>query len=118
MATIYDEIGGAAGVATAVDDFYARLLTDPELGHHFDGVSMTRQIHHFRAFLTAALDGPRRYLGRDLRRAHADAHITDAAFDRAVGHLVATLRHLGVGTPAIAEIGTRLAPLRAQVVTE
>ena len=117
MATIYDEIGGAAGVAAAVDDFYARLLADPELGHYFDGVAMPRQIHHFRAFLAAAVGGPRRYLGRDVRRAHAGIGITEAAFDRAVEHLVATLRHLGVAVPTIAEIGTRLAPLRADIVT-
>jgi|tagenome__1003787_1003787.scaffolds.fasta_scaffold19205583_2 hemoglobin len=117
MATMYDQLGGAEGVADAVDDFYARLLADPELGHHFDGAAMLRQIHHFRAFLAAALDGPRRYLGRDLRRAHGGAGITDAAFDRAVEHLVATLRHVGVPTPAIAELGSRLTPLRAHVVT-
>ncbi|HWT26124.1 MAG TPA: group 1 truncated hemoglobin [Solirubrobacteraceae bacterium] len=117
MATIYDDIGGAAGVATAVDDFYARLLRDPAIGQYFDGVSMPRQIQHFRAFLTAALGGPQRYLGRDVRDAHAGLGITGTAFDAAVGHLVATLRSLGVEAATITEIGTRLAPLRTQVVS-
>ncbi len=117
MATIYDEIGGAAGVATAVDDFYARILRDPAVGHHFDGVAMPRQIQHLRAFLAAALGGPQRYLGRDVRAAHAGLGITDAAFDRVVGHLVDTLRELGVAGGTIAAIGSRLAPLRPQIVS-
>ena len=117
MATIYDEIGGETGVATAVDDFYARVLLDPELGHFFDGASMPRQILHFRAFLAAALGGPQRFLGPGIRDAHKGAGVTDAAFDRAVGHLVATLRGLGVRDGAIAEIGTRLTPLRGQIVS-
>jgi len=116
MATIYDEIGGATGVATAVDDFYARVLRDPEVGHYFDGVAMPRQIMHLRAFLAAALGGPQRYLGRDVRQAHAGLGITEAAFDRVVDHLVATLRHLGVATATIGEIGGRLAPLRPEIV--
>jgi hemoglobin len=116
MATIYDEIGGAAGVATAVDDFYARVLRDPEVGHYFDGVAMPRQIMHLRAFLGAALGGPQRYLGRDVRNAHAGLGITEAAFDRVVDHLVATLRHLGVAATTIGEIGGRLAPLRPEIV--
>jgi hemoglobin len=117
MASIYDEIGGATGVAAAVDDFYARLLGDPALGHYFDGVAMPRQIQHFRAFLTAALGGPNRYLGRSVRDAHAGLGISEAAFDGAVGHLVATLRGLGIKGETIAEIGTRIAPLRPHVVT-
>ena len=115
--TIYDQIGGATGVATAIDDFYARVLLDPELGHFFDGAAMPRQILHLRAFLTAALDGPQRYMGRGIREAHSGLGITESAFDRTVGHLVATLRHLGVSTPVIAEIGARLAPLRPQIVS-
>jgi hemoglobin len=116
MATIYDEIGGATGVATAVDDFYARVLRDPEVGHYFDGIAMPRQIMHLRAFLAAALGGPQRYLGRDVRDAHAGLGITEAAFERVVDHLVATLRHLGLAGSTIGQIGGRLAPLGPQIV--
>jgi hemoglobin len=117
MATIYDDIGGATGVATAVDHFYARVLADPEVGHYFDGVAMPRQIMHLRAFLAAALGGPQRYLGRDVREAHAGLGINEAAFERTIGHLVATLGHLGVSADTIGEIGSRLAPLRPQIVS-
>jgi hemoglobin len=116
MKTVYDQIGGETGVETAVDDFYARVLLDPELGHHFDGEAMPRQILHLRAFLATALGGPQRHVEREIREAHAGAGITESAFERAVGHLVATLRQLGLPTDAIADIGTRLAPLRPQLV--
>ena len=116
MATIYDEIGGATGVATAVDELYARLLRDPEVGHYFDGAAMPRQILHLRAFLAAALGGPERHVGRDVREAHAGLGITEAAFERVIDHLTATLRHLGVAAGAFGEIGGRLAPLRPQLV--
>jgi hemoglobin len=114
--TTYDQIGGATGVAAAVDDFYARLLSDPEIAHYFDGVAMPRQIHHLRAFLGAALGGPERYLGRDIETAHSGLGVTESAFDGVVAPLAATLRHVGVKASTIADIGAKLAPLRAQVV--
>ena len=77
---------------------------------------MRRQKAHMRAFMAAALGGPQLYAGRDMAAAHAGLGITDVAFDRVVGHLVATLTELGVAPATIAAIGDALAPLRAQVV--
>jgi hemoglobin len=38
--TIFDSIGGASSVNAAVDQFYLRVLDDPELKHYFAGVDM------------------------------------------------------------------------------
>ena len=116
MASIYEEIGGKDAVAAAVDVFYAHVLDDPVLAPWFRATEMRRQKAHMRAFMAAALGGPELYAGRDMGAAHAGLGITDAAFDRVVGHLVATLTELGVAPAAIAAIGAALAPLRAQVV--
>jgi hemoglobin len=70
-----------------------------------------------RAFLTAALDGPQAYEGRDLGAAHADLGITEAEWDATVGHVVATLESLGVPDNLIGEIGARVVPLKEIVVT-
>lgn len=118
MATVYDTIGGRDSVFAAVDLFYTRVLADPVLRPSFTGTDMTRQKAHMRAFFAAALGGPDVYRGRDMRAAHAHLHVTGEAFDRVVDHMVWTLDALGVPDEVIEAIGAKLAPLRAQIVTQ
>jgi hemoglobin len=118
MASIYDEIGGHAAVAAAVDDFYVRVLADPVLAPYFVTTDMRRLKAHMRAFLASAIGGAEIYAGRDMRSAHAHLNVTHEAFDRVVDQLVATLDGLGVPERHVEAIGATLAPLRAQVVAE
>lgn len=115
--TIYDAIGGADAVHAAVEDFYTRLVADPQLAPFFGGVDMARLKSHQRAFIAAALGGPEIYAGRDMAAAHAGLAITDDDFDAVVCHLVDTLTSLGVPAETIGQIGEALAPLRAPIVT-
>lgn len=111
---------------------YARILgprdTDPmETGDkklvpfflELDGsvIDRDRLERHMSHFLMAALGGPKRYTGRGMAAAHASRWITDEAFDRVLGHVVAVLRELGVPQEWIGEIATTVAPLREAVVT-
>jgi hemoglobin len=113
---VYDDIGGKEAVAATVERFYDNVLADPELAPFFVGTDIVRQKAHMRAFIAAALGGPQLYEGRDMRSAHAGAHITHHAFDRVVGHLVATLTSLAIPPHIIEAIGGRIAPLRSEVV--
>ncbi|HVT70902.1 MAG TPA: group 1 truncated hemoglobin [Trebonia sp.] len=115
--SIYDSIGGADAVRAAVDDFYSRVLADPQLAPFFVDTDMTRLKSHQRAFIAAAIGGPELYAGRDMGAAHAGLGISDADFDAVVGHLVATLTGLGVPEETIGQIGAALVPLRADIVT-
>jgi hemoglobin len=115
--SIYDSYVGAPAVGTAVDNFYARVLTDPRLAAHFDGVDLSRLKKHQRAFLAAAVGGAEIYSGRDMAAAHAGLDIADADFDAVVAHLAETLTGLGVPAATIATIGSALTPLRSHVVT-
>ncbi len=114
--SIYDSIGGAAAVRAAVDDFYERVLADPELAPFFDGTDMRRLKAHQRSFIAAAIGGPEVFAGRDMASAHAGLGVTDAQFDAVVAHLVDTLAGLGVPPDVIGQIGAALAPLRASIV--
>jgi hemoglobin len=114
---IYDEIGGAGAVSAAVEDFYQRLLADPDLAPFFADVDLRKLKSHQRSFIAAALGGPEIYAGRDMAAAHAGLDISNADFDAVVGHLVDTLASLGVPDATIATIGSALAPLRADIVT-
>jgi hemoglobin len=115
--SIYDSIGGGPAVRAAVDDFYARVLADPQLAPFFTDVDLQHLKAHQRAFIAAAIGGPEIYQGRDMAAAHAGLAITDADFDAVVGHLVDTLTGLGVPQETIGQIGGALAPLRGDIVT-
>jgi hemoglobin len=116
MASIYDAISGEPAVAAAVEDLYARILSDRALAHYFAGVDMRRQKRHLRAFVGAALGGPKLYAGRDMGEAHAGLGVSAGAFDRVARHLVAALAGLGVPAATIDAIAGKLAPLREQIV--
>jgi hemoglobin len=118
MPSIYDDIGGSSAVAVAVDDLYERIIADHELAPYFTRVDMRRQKTHMRAFMAAALGGPDIYRGRDMAAAHAHLRITGRAFDRVAGHLVATLRGLGLAAAHVDAIVARVAPLREQIVND
>ncbi len=114
---IYDSIGGAGAVSAVVDIFYDNVLSDPSLAPYFDGVSLARLKGHQRSFIAAALGGPEAYAGRSMAEAHAGLGVTPEAFGKVVGHLVQALEIAGVDHDTIAEIGSNLAPLEADIVS-
>ena len=116
--SLFDAIGGAAAVEAAVDVFYAKVLADPALAPFFADVDTRKLRAHQRAFLTLALGGADQYRGRDLGEAHAGLPICHHHFDLVAGHLVATLRELGVTEALIARVVALVAPLRGVIVHE
>jgi hemoglobin len=114
--SIYDAIGGASAIRAAVDLFYEKVWSDPHLVRYFDGVDRTKLKRHQRAFMSAALGGPRADAGRKISTAHHGLGITNDAFDRVVEKLGDTLQELGVRSELIDRIAWTLAPLRPDVV--
>jgi hemoglobin len=114
--TIYEQIGGAPAVESAVAIFYEKVWADPDLIEYFPDVDREQLEAHQRAFITAALGGPAAYDGRSMTAAHAGLGITDKAFDLVVEHLAATLSQLGVPAATIEQIAGALAPLRGEIV--
>ena len=115
--SIYEQIGGRDAVSAVVDLFYHRVLADPLLSGYFVGTDMGSLKSHQRAFITAALGGTRSYAGRSMTAAHAGRDIDKTAFDAVIGHLAASLVELGVPEEVIGQIGAKLAPLEAVIVT-
>lgn len=89
--TLYERVGGEEGVRRLVDDFYDRVLGDPELRPVFEGANIDRLHRMQRVFFAAALGGPVEYVGRPLSEAHFGHKIERPQFARFVGHLLATL---------------------------
>jgi hemoglobin len=114
--SIYEKVGGADALRTAVVTFYDKVVADPELAHYFESVDLARLRGHQQSFLISALGGPDYYEGRDLSSAHSGLGVSDAAFDRIVAHLRASLEVVGVDPGVIAQVLSRVEAQRASVV--
>lgn len=114
--SLYQELGGADALEAVIAEFYRRVLADPTLAPFFRGVQMTRQHQRQVQFFTQLLGGPRCYEGRDMRAAHAGLGITDAHFGSVAGHLVGTLKELGVSQAHIDRVVALVAPFHDDIV--
>jgi hemoglobin len=114
--SIYETLGQEVGIRTAVDDFYTRVLADPQLKSYFEGVDMSRLRAHQTKLLVQVTGGPVAYDGRDLATAHRGLSITSEDFDRVVAHLGATLTDLGVAPAIIGDVASALAVHRDDIV--
>jgi hemoglobin len=115
--SLFERLGQEAGIRTAVDDFYVRVVADPQLAPYFEGIDLPRLRRHQTALLSQVTGGPVEYTGRDLAAGHAGLGITPEDFDRVVGHLVATLTALGVSAEDIGAVGEALTAHRDDIVT-
>jgi hemoglobin len=115
--SLYDSLGQQAGITTAVDQFYVRVLGDPALTHYFDGADVDKVKQHQAALLSTVTGGPEQYTGRSMELSHRRLGITDDAFDKVVGHLGATLDDLGVEPEVRDQVAAVLVTQRQFIVT-
>lgn len=92
----YDAIGGGPAVSAVVNDFYERVLSDPQLAPYFEGVDIARLKRHQVLLVTQVLGGPNNYDGRPLADAHEGLGIDHDDFARVAGHLTRSLSDAGV----------------------
>ena len=114
--SLYDEIGGDAAIAAVVDDYWHRVNSDELLSPWFSMIDGRQLALHLRAYLTVALDGPEKYEGRSMRRAHAGLSVTGTAFDLAVMHFNESLLAVGARPESIVRMDARLNLLRPVIV--
>ncbi len=114
-ATLYQRLGEGAGIAAVVDGLYSRIMADDTLAPFFESTRMAQQKGHMAMFLAAAAGGPDGYRGKDLGVAHAGRGITDADFDRVIGHAADALAAAGVDADTIGQVAGALMPLREKV---
>lgn len=115
--TLFERLKGQDGISQAVQNFYTRVLRDPQLAHYFEGVPLWRLQRHMVAFLVQATGGPAAYEGRQMAVAHAGLNITARDFDRVARHLVETLMAAGVDSGDVDQVVAAISPLKEHVVT-
>jgi hemoglobin len=135
--TLFERLGGDAGVTAIVDDFTTRALADPRVNWEREGVKDKRLFgrdesatwnanpqsiatlkKHLAQFIALATGGPSKYGGKEMRAAHAGMKITNPEFDAAVGDLKASLDKLQIPTQEQKELLAIIESTRPQIVTE
>jgi hemoglobin len=92
--TLYARLGGYDAIAAVVDDFITRLATDKRFEKFFVGFSndsKKKLRQHILDQFCVAAGGPCVYTGRDMKTSHGGLGITEADWDAAAKHLVASL---------------------------
>lgn len=117
--SLYQKIGGEAAVDAAVERFYHKVLTDPDVSPFFDGMVMGHQKRMLKSFLGFAFGGPKKYSGRGMREAHRRVvaqGLNGEHFDRIMMHLGDTLQELSVPQALIKEAADIAMSVRSDVL--
>jgi len=117
--SLYQRVGGYDALAAVVDDFVGRLITDKQferffVGHSVDSKKRIRQ--HILDQFCAATGGPCVYTGRDMKTSHMGLGITEAEWDAAAKHLVASLDKFKVPEKEKGELLAFVVSLKKDIV--
>ena len=117
--SLYDRLGGYNALALVVDDFIVRLVTDKQFDKFFVGHSTDSKKHirqHILDQFCAATGGPCVYTGRDMKMSHSGLGITNAEWDAAAKHLVASLDKYKVPEKEKSEVLAFVTTLKKDIV--
>jgi hemoglobin len=115
--SVFERLGGEAGVRAFVDELARRTADDPQLGPLFDSIDKTALQEHRERYFAAVLGGPEQYSGRGMRHAHRTLRLTDAHLDRFVDIADESLVAVGASADAIRELRALVEGLRSVIVT-
>lgn len=115
--TLYEQLGGKENIRALMDDFVARVKVDPRIGDQFQNTDANRLASQLTDQVCEATGGPCKYVGLDMKAAHAGMTITKAHFNALVEVLVASMNAKGVPFDKQTDILALLAPMHRDVIT-
>ena len=107
MATsLYEKLGGAKAIDSAIELFYQKITADESLKPFFQDVDMQKLSGMQKGFLTFAFGGPAEYSGATMKKAHGrliSMGHNDEHYNAVLAHLAETLTELGISEELISE---------------
>lgn len=93
--SLYERLGGAAGINVLVEDIIAAHLENPLVSARFKVIEdLDNAKRKAREFFAAGSGGPERYTGRDMRAAHQGMNISEQEYLAVVDDIMDVLaRH-------------------------
>ena len=122
--SLYDRLGGVYSIATVVDDFIDRIMTDPRLNAN----PLVNEAHHrvppagFKYLVTEmvcwAAGGPQKYTGKSMADSHAHLKITGTEWQAFMDDLQETLDKFKVPAQEQAELKAIVNSTRSDIVVQ
>ena len=120
--TLYERLGGVYSIATVVDDFIDRVMSDPRLNanprvdeaHH--RVSPAGFKYYVAEMVCGATGGPQKYTGRTMKDSHQALMITAAEWQAFLDDFQQTMDKFGVPQTEQEELKAIVDSTRADIV--
>ncbi len=99
--TLYQRLGGAAGIASLVDDTVEAHMNNPTINARFqpyreEPERLDAAKRHLCDFFGAGSGGPEQYGGRSMPEAHRGMNISAEEYLAAMDDIIATLEKHGI----------------------
>jgi hemoglobin len=119
--TLYERLGGKKSITAVVDEFVGRVAADARINRYFAAdVKDPKRLAKFKKNLVDQIcqagGGPCKYMGKDMKSAHAGMGITSADFTALVEDLVGALDKFKVGDKEKNELLGVLGPMKSDIV--
>ena len=115
--SLYEQLGGKESIRMVMDDFVVRLKADPRIGDQFAATNAERLASQLTDQVCEATGGPCKYVGLDMKAAHAGITITKAHFNALVEVLQTSMDAHNVPFDIQLEVLSMLAPMHRDVIT-
>ena len=116
-ATLYDDLGGKAGVDRIVDASVDNYLSDPRIKDIFSESNIDRIRMELKDQFCQLAGGPCIYKGHDMVATHKGLHLTNANFNALVEDLQDAMTRCDIPFATQNRLLALLAPFQHQVVT-
>lgn len=116
--TLFERLGGRAGVFQLVDKIIANHLASPVVGERFQNATLSQDqmVQGAGEFFCTGLSGVPTYEGRPMADVHAGMDISEAEFVAVIDDVLAALSAGGVGEREQGEVMHILWAMKEDVV--
>jgi len=115
--SLYDRLGGAAGISALVDDVVAAHLANPTVQPRFQNVKDLAHLKQMaREFFGAGSGGPEPYTGRDMRTTHRGMNISEQEYLAVMDDIMGVLDKHRIDETAKKDVLAILYSLKGEII--
>lgn len=115
--SVYKAFHEQAGIDRIIDDFVARVTTDPRIAERFQGANLVRLRLELKQQVCYLTGGPCTYSGKDMKTAHAGMNLENKDFNALAEDLQLSMDKEQVDFHAQNRLLAKLAPMQRAIVT-